>query len=75
LGITLGLEKGELVLRDLATGAALLTRAEAAEARAAELESARRAAESACQAAEQRAAALEAEIKRLRRRKEKPGGK
>jgi Uma2 family endonuclease len=89
LRITLGLENDELVLRDLKTGAVLLTRAEAAEARAAELESARKTADAARKAAEAasaqdkaaraqaeaRAAQLEAELKRLRGPKQKPAGK
>ena len=61
LGITLGVDDGELVLRDLLTGDVLLTRAEAAEA--------------ARERAEARVAELEAEVKRLKRQlKGKPGG-
>jgi Uma2 family endonuclease len=73
LGITLGLESGELVMRDLATGAVLLTRAEAAEARVAKLEAASEKEKAARLSAEARAVELEAELKRLRgRRKRAP---
>jgi hypothetical protein len=78
LDITLVLENGELVFRDRATGAVLLTPAEAAEARAAELEAARKEAEAdsakhkaARARAEKRAAQLEAELLRLRTKSKK----
>jgi len=66
LGITLGLA-GELVFRDLLTGAVLVPQAEAERAAREQAEAARERAEARSAAAEARVAELEAEIKRLRR--------